>query len=99
MAGKENCWEYKHCGREPNGPNIEEMGVCPASTDSRGNGIHGGVNAGRCCWAVSHTFCGGETQGSMAGKFGNCMACDFYAHVRQQEGELMLPSKLYEVFD
>jgi len=31
---KQNCWEYKNCGREEGGKNIEQLGVCPASVDS-----------------------------------------------------------------
>ncbi|MGD0283853.1 MAG: two-CW domain-containing protein, partial [Dissulfurispiraceae bacterium] len=25
-----NCWEFKKCGREMGGVNIEQLGVCPA---------------------------------------------------------------------
>jgi hypothetical protein len=27
---KVNCWEFKKCGRESQGPNAAELGVCPA---------------------------------------------------------------------
>jgi len=30
-----NCWEFKKCGREPNGLKAIELGICPASIESR----------------------------------------------------------------
>lgn len=50
---KKNCWEFKNCGREFGGIKARELGVCPASTDERLNGIHNGENAGRSCWVVT----------------------------------------------
>jgi len=29
--GKLNCWEFKKCGRQPGGPKVAELGVCPAT--------------------------------------------------------------------
>lgn len=81
-----NCWESKKCGREPNGPRASEMGVCPASTEARAAGINHGKNGGRACWAITGTFCGGKVQGSFATKLGNCLNCDFYKIVLQEEG-------------
>ncbi len=63
-----NCWDAKKCGREANGKNTSELGVCPAY--SKG--------AGDACWLVAGTFCGGTVQGSFAEKEKNCMICDFY---------------------
>ena len=48
---KSNCWEFKKCGREHNGTNVDEKGVCPAVTSKKVHGVHGGSNGGRCCWA------------------------------------------------
>ena len=83
---KKNCWEYKKCGREPGGEKVRELGICPAATEKRLDGIHGGKNAGRCCWVVAGTLCKGEVQGSFAKKFRNCQVCDFYELVKQEEG-------------
>ena len=80
-----NCWEFKKCGREPNGSNTEEFGVCPASTETRVNGIHGGENGGRCCWAVAGTFCGGQIQGGFGLKASYCLTCDFYKKTWKEE--------------
>jgi len=83
---KKNCWEFKGCGREPGGTNVKALGVCPATTDARLDGVHGGKNAGRTCWVVAGTFCGGNVQGTFAQKFANCELCEFYQSVRKEEG-------------
>lgn len=83
---KTNCWENKKCGREPGGAKAVELGVCAAATDTRLNGVHDGKNAGRACWVVSGTLCGGKVQGTYANKLGNCATCLFYKIVRVEEG-------------
>ncbi|GBD98556.1 hypothetical protein BMS3Abin07_00576 [bacterium BMS3Abin07] len=57
---KRNCWEFKGCGREPGGKNAEGLGVCPAATYERLDGIHRGKNGGRVCWIIAGTMCGGR---------------------------------------
>ncbi len=66
MPAKQNCWEMKKCGREPGGVKTPELGLCPASTDKTADGLNGGKNGGRICWAVTGTFCGGKIQGTFA---------------------------------
>jgi len=83
---KLNCWEVKNCGRAPGGGNADELGVCPATTDKRLDGTHEGKNAGRACWTLAGTFCGGKVQGTYAQKYGNCSICDFYYKVKFEEG-------------
>ena len=78
----ENCWEFMKCGKEK--PNV--LGICPAVTEARADGVNGGRNAGRVCWAVAGTLCGGEVQGSYAQKLMNCAECDFRARVRDDTG-------------
>ena len=83
---KQNCWEAKKCGREPNGGKADEFGVCPAAEEQRADGIHGGTNGGRCCWVVAGTLCkGANAQGAYTEKFGDCQKCDFYAMVKREE--------------
>lgn len=82
---KTNCWEYKKCGREPNGSKVAELGVCPAATEIRVNGINSGKNGGRCCWAVTGTLCDGQVQGTHASKMSSCMSCDFFNRVISEE--------------
>ncbi len=83
---KPNCWEYKKCGREPGGIKVHELGVCPSAIESGLDGTHGGKNAGRACWVVAGTFCGGKEQGTFAQKYGNCVICDFFKMVKEAEG-------------
>ncbi len=83
---KLNCWEYKKCGRELGGVNVHELWVCPATTEERLNGAHGGKNAGRACWVVEGSMCGGKMQGTFAQKYGNCVICDFFKITKEEEG-------------
>ena len=55
-----NCWEFKKCGREIGGIKVEELGICPAASDTSVNEFNRGQNGGRICWAVAGTFCDGE---------------------------------------
>jgi hypothetical protein len=82
---KLNCWEFKECGREAEGKNVSEHGVCPAFNEQIANDIHDGKNAGRCCWVIAGTLCEGEKQGTFAQKFDLCQQCDFYALVKEEE--------------
>jgi hypothetical protein len=82
---KTNCWEFKRCGREPNGNKAAELGVCPVTTNDRLDGVHDGSKAGRACWMVAGSLCGGEVQGTFAQKMKNCMDCDFYNAVKNEE--------------
>ncbi len=83
---KQNCWEVKRCGRQPGGAKTAEFGVCAAAKETRVNGVNGGRNGGRACWAIAGTLCGGTVQGSFATKVSNCMKCEFYQLVGQEEG-------------
>lgn len=84
---KQNCWEFKKCGRGPSAKSRGKLGPCPASTEKRLDGIHDGENSGRACWAVAGTLCGGKTQGTYATKHEVCQECDFYKHVASEEGD------------
>lgn len=80
-----NCWEYTNCGRQPGGPRAKELGICPVTTSQDLNGAHGGMNAGRACWVVAGSLCGGKVQGSYAQKLANCWRCDFMNGVKREE--------------
>ena len=92
-VGKLNCWEFKKCGREPGGAKSQEFGVCPASQETRTNKVNSGKSGGRCCWAVTGTLCGGKVQGSYATKLGNCLQCDFFKMVKEEEGPTLKGTK------
>ena len=83
---KTNCWEFKKCGRQPGGAKELELGVCKASTNFTHNGVNGGKSAGRYCWKVAGTLCGGKVQGTFAEKMMNCAACEFFKMVKTEEG-------------
>jgi hypothetical protein len=91
-----NCWEILHCGREPGGERVVELGVCPAAETPYFDGINNGRNGGRFCWVVAGTFCEGEVQGTFAQKAMNCMQCLFYAQVVREQGRKLIlnPSQL-----
>ena len=82
---KQNCWEFKKCGREPGGVKVLDLGVCPATTETSADGLNGGEKGGRICWAVTGTFCGGKVQGTFAQKQISCLACDFFVKVKEEE--------------
>jgi len=90
---KVNCWEWKKCGRQKGGAKMAELGVCPAATTERIHGANCGLNGGRACWALAGTLCGGQVQGTFAAKLSNCMACDFYKPVAQEEGANLLSAR------
>jgi hypothetical protein len=95
-----NCWEFKKCGRQEGGIMADVLGVCPAFTESRLNGVHGGTNSGRACWIIAGTFCGGKVQGTFAEKELSCLGCDFYKLVRKEEvakGTFRLSPDLEEI--
>ena len=87
MKEKQNCWESMKCGRETGGMVSKELGVCPASTEKKFDGVNGGDASGRFCWAVAGTLCGGEVQGTFAKKIENCMSCSFLLEVINEEGD------------
>lgn len=82
-----------NCGRQPGGDKASELGVCPAADDRSYDGINCGKNAGRFCWAVAGTFCGGKIQGTFADKRESCLSCVFFNKVRAEEGTANLRTK------
>jgi len=85
---KQNCWEFKRCGRQPGGARAAELGVCAAASAVAVDGLNSGANGGRVCWAVAGTLCGGKVQGSFATKLAACTACEFYRQVQREEGDM-----------
>ncbi len=84
---KKNCWEFTQCERQPGGLLVGERGVCPAATDTKHDGKNEGENAGRYCWKVAGTLCGGKVEGTFAAMMRNCSSCcQFYNLVKHEEG-------------
>jgi len=96
MTERQNCWEVKKCGREPGGERASELGTCPAATEGAANGLNGGINGGRICWAVTGTLCGGKVQGTFAQKHASCLGCEFFSQVQDEEADVfvMEPERL-----
>ncbi len=93
---KLNCWEFMKCGREPGGSKVHELGVCPAATAEKADGLNGGKNGGRICWAIAGTICGGKITGTFAQKKETCLKCEFYKRVRKEEGiyfQVLMPGQ------
>ncbi len=88
-----NCWQFKKCGRELGGARVSDLGVCPAATAIKADGLNHGKNGGRACWAVAGTLCGGQVQGTFATKLGTCLSCDFYDAVLSEEGSGLVASR------
>lgn len=82
---KKNCWEYKTCGREPGGHKAKELGICPVAVREELEGAHDGEKAGRACWVVAGSLCGGKIQGMYAQKLNDCWRCDFMNLVKKEE--------------
>jgi hypothetical protein len=81
---KLNCWEVMNCEWQP--ADKVKIEVCPAIVESKFDGVNSGKNAGRACWMIAGTFCGGKVQGNYAQKYKNCIICDFYNLVKKEEG-------------
>lgn len=87
MKSNMNCWEYKNCGRIPGGRKAHELGPCPVYTAKEFDKINRGMNAGRICWKVAGSFCGGKVRGTFAQKVKNCLSCDFVQVVIKEEDD------------
>ena len=99
---KLNCWEILKCGREPNGINADELGVCPTSTDVTADGLNGGKNGGRICWAIAGSFCGQhEKAGTFARNKLSCMGCEVFQTVKNEEQiadyKMLKPGQKYKL--
>ena len=90
---KQNCWEFKKCGRQPGGARESELGTCPAPLEAAADGLNNGKNGGRACWALAGTLCGNKVQGTFASKLANCLQCDFYQSVMREEGGEFVKAK------
>ena len=95
---KLNCWEFKKCGMEPGGTRSFEKCVCLATIDSTFDGLNGGKNGGRICWAVVGTFSKISQKPCYVEK-NHCVHCDFFELVEKEEGNadftIMKPDQIY----
>jgi len=85
MAVKQNCWDFKQCGREQGGLKANEFGVCPAAIDTANRGLYGGKNRDRVCWVVMGTLCAGMPQSTFAQKRLFCRTCEFFQQIKREQ--------------
>lgn len=85
-----NCWEYQRCGREPGGTR-SSGGACPAAAAASLDGANHGRNAGRACWIVTDTLCGGRARGTYTVKQCDCHKCAFMKRVEVEESLDFIP--------
>lgn len=98
LMARKNCWEATGCGRESGGSQAGTLGVCPAARTDGFDGVNRGERAGRFCWAIAGTFCGGKIGGTFAAKLLDCLDCGFLQRVRDEEGNgfIMTPGDAEE---
>lgn len=90
---KQNCWEFKKCGREIGGINAAKDGVCPAATFETADGFCGGKNGGRACAYIMGTLCSADVCkiDDIMEKQRICAECDFYKLLKQEhDGSMSL---------
>lgn len=85
---KQNCWEYRKCGREKNGINVKISGACPVASEGSAHGLNEGKNGGRMCWVVSDICCDGKVRCSNGDVKDPCFSCEFRYKVIREEGLL-----------
>ena len=85
-----NCWEVLGCDCQPVSDNRAASGACPATLMSEYDGVNEGNRGGRFCWAIAGTMCRGETQGICARKLMDCLSCDFFQRVQEEEGRFFV---------
>ncbi len=84
IAGRLDCWEQLKCGAETCSPG--DKGWCPVPFDESLNGVNGGTNGGRACWAVLGAKCRAGDATAPPGDAEVCVACPVLSTVRTQEG-------------
>ncbi len=90
---KQNCWEFKNCGRETGGKNAAKDGVCPVATFELADGFCGGKNGGRACAYIAGTLCSADVCDIYQDKNKPCAGCEFYLTLKKEhEGEMSLMS-------
>ena len=82
-----NCWEFKKCGREPDGENVSVFGGCPVPVAIGFDGINNGKNGGRSCWIIRESACEQIMRKCCVQELIECRQCGFYASVKKRRVE------------
>jgi hypothetical protein len=80
----QNCWEFKKCGREIGGVNVERDGLCQAAANEAADGFCGGKNGGRACVYIIGTLCDGVCQRTYKEKRPFCDNCEFHLQLKKE---------------
>ncbi|MCI5219061.1 MAG: hypothetical protein D3914_07680 [Candidatus Electrothrix sp. LOE2] len=80
-----NCWEFKKCGREPGGRNIEKYGCCSVPVSIEYDGMNNGKNGGRSCWILRESACEKIMRACRVDEIKECRQCHFHTYVRKTE--------------
>lgn len=56
------------------------------ATATYADGLNGGRNGGRICWAISGSQCEAKEKGSFAAQVHGCLRCRFLEQVRAEVG-------------
>ena len=80
-----NCWEFKQCGREPGGRNVEKYGRCSVPVSVEHNGMNNGKNGGRSCWILREAACEKIMRACRVDEIKECRQCRFHIHVKKSE--------------
>ncbi len=86
LMKKKQCWEVMECCKHLEDEHICGIGVCPAKLPSEYDGINGGKNGGRFCWAIMGTFGQGNPRCTYSSKIVDCLSCELYIQVEIEEG-------------
>lgn len=98
---KQNCWEFRDCGREVGGKNSGRDGVCPAATFDLADGFCEGENGGRACSYIMGTLCGADVCkiDENFSKERACAECDFYKQLKTEHGAEMSSVAFHDFID
>ncbi|MCI5148900.1 MAG: hypothetical protein D3916_05850 [Candidatus Electrothrix sp. MAN1_4] len=80
---KIDCWEFKKCGREPGGKNIEKYGLCSLVVSLEDNKINNKRNGERLCWSLRESACEGIMRECCVNEIKECRQCTFYIFLQE----------------
>jgi hypothetical protein len=89
MPSKKNCWDIMECGREVNGRNVDESGVCPVATDDELTAANSGSCGGRACWKVKVKV-GNLMIPNWSHPEKDCLTCSVFHIVRKEEKDCFI---------
>lgn len=98
---RQNCWEFKKCGRQPGGENVAKDGVCPAAVFELADGFCEGKNGGRACSYIIGTLCSKDVCkiDDVLEKQRICSECEFYRQLKKDHGNEISLMKFHDYIE